>query len=95
MLLDGHHLRRGGAVPAGDQHLVAYGQGLVVGAVVVHPLPSGEPHPAEGVHGLVRGRQRRGKLEAMSVDPDRISLTEAKEQVKLEQRLRLSKYHKA
>ena len=48
-----------------------------------------------GIGRLVRGRQRRGKLEAMSVDPDRISLTEAKEQVKLEQRLRLSKYHKA
>ena len=48
-----------------------------------------------GIGRLVRGRQRRGKLEAMSIDPDRISLTEAKEQVQLEQRLRLSKYHKA
>ena len=48
-----------------------------------------------GIGRLVRGRQRRGKLEAMSVDPDRISLTEAREQVQLEQRLRLSKYHKA
>lgn len=43
---------------------------------------------------LVRGRQRRGKLEAVSVDAQRLSLTEAREQVKLEQRLRLSKYHK-
>ena len=48
-----------------------------------------------GIGRLVRGRQRRGILEAMSVDRDRISLTEAKEQVQLEQRLRLSKYHKA
>ena len=48
-----------------------------------------------GIGRLVRGRQRRGKLEAVSVDRDRISLTEAKEQVKLEQRLRLSKYRKA
>ena len=48
-----------------------------------------------GIGRLVRGRQRRGKLEAMSVDRDRISLTEAKEQVQLEQRLRLSKYRKA
>lgn len=48
-----------------------------------------------GIGRLVRGRQRRGILEAMSVDRDRISLTEAKEQVKLEQRLRLSKYRKA
>lgn len=48
-----------------------------------------------GIGRLVRGRQRRGILEAMSVDRDRISLTEAKEQVQLEQRLRLSKYRKA
>ena len=48
-----------------------------------------------GIGRLVRGRQRRGKLEAVSVDRDRISLTEAKEQVKLEQRLRLSNYRKA
>ena len=48
-----------------------------------------------GIGRLVRGRQHRGKLEAVSVDRDRISLTEAKEQVKLEQRLRLSKYRKA
>lgn len=48
-----------------------------------------------GIGRLVRGRQRRGILEAMSVDRDRISLAEAKEQVQLEQRLRLSKYHKA
>lgn len=48
-----------------------------------------------GIGRLVRGRQRRGKLEAVSVDRDRISLTEAKEQVQLEQRLRLSKYRKA
>lgn len=47
-----------------------------------------------GIGRLVRGRQRRGKLEAVSVDRDRISLTEAKEQVQLEQRLRLSKYRK-
>ncbi len=48
-----------------------------------------------GIGRLVRGRQRHGKLEAVSVDRDRISLTEAKEQVQLEQRLRLSKYRKA
>ena len=40
---------------------------------------------------LVRGRQRRGKLEAVSVDAQRMSLTEARAQVKLEQSLRFMK----
>ena len=40
---------------------------------------------------LVRGRQRRGKLEAVSVDAQRLSLTEARAQVKLEQSLRFMK----
>ena len=45
-----------------------------------------------GVGRLVRGRQRRGKLEAVSVDAQRLSLTEAREQVKLEQSLRYAKF---
>lgn len=45
-----------------------------------------------GVGRLVRGRQRRGKLEAVSVDAQRLSLTEAREQVKLEQNLRYMKF---
>ena len=45
-----------------------------------------------GVGRLVRGRQRRGKLEAVSVDAQRLSLTEAREQVKLEQTLRYAKF---
>ena len=45
-----------------------------------------------GVGRLVRGRQRRGKLEAVSVDAQRLSLTEARQQVKLEQNLRYMKF---
>lgn len=45
-----------------------------------------------GVGRLVRGRQRRGKLEAVSVDAQRLSLTEARDQVKLEQTLRYMKF---
>ena len=45
-----------------------------------------------GVGRLVRGRQRRGKLEAVSVDAQRLSLSEARNQVKLEQNLRYMKF---
>lgn len=45
-----------------------------------------------GVGRLVRGRQRRGKLEAVSVDAQRLSLTEARQQVKLEQNIRYMKF---
>lgn len=47
-----------------------------------------------GVGRLVRGRQRRGKLEAVSVDAQRLSLTEARDQVRLEQTLRYAKFRK-
>lgn len=47
----------------------------------------------EGYAGrMVRGRQRRGKLEAVSVDAQRLSLSEARQQVKLEQNLRYMKF---
>ena len=69
MLLNGYDLGLGGAVSAGNQHFVPHSQRLVVGAVVVHPLPPGEPHPAEGVHGLVRGRQRVGVLGRLGRRP--------------------------
>lgn len=45
-----------------------------------------------GVGRLVRGRQRRGKLEAVSVDAQRLSLSEARDQVRLEQTLRYAKF---
>ena len=47
-----------------------------------------------GVGRLVRGRQRRGKLEAVSVDAQRLSLSEARDQVRLEQTLRYVKFRK-
>lgn len=47
-----------------------------------------------GVGRLVRGRQRRGKLEAVSVDAQRLSLSEARDQVRLEQTLRYAKFRK-
>lgn len=41
-----------------------------------------------GIGHVVRGRQRRGIIEATSVDADRLSLTEARDQIRLEQSLR-------
>lgn len=43
-----------------------------------------------GIGHIVRGRQRRGVIEATSVDADRLSLTEAREQVRLEQQVRVA-----
>lgn len=39
---------------------------------------------------IVRGRQHRGVIEATSIDADRLSLTDAREQVRLEQRIRVA-----
>lgn len=41
-----------------------------------------------GIGHVVRGRQHRGRLEATSIDPHRQSLTEARDQIRLEQSLR-------
>lgn len=43
-----------------------------------------------GIGHIVRGRQHRGVIEATSIDADRLSLTEAREQVRLEQQVRVA-----